>query len=144
MLRKFIWSIYAGFILFALIQLFSGSVGFTNMKRINNFKANLENHVENLEIKSNKLEDEINRLTNNVDRLILAARPLGFIEHGQKMIKILNNEIDNSLYKQDVQFQIPTFERNSNTILLVSSLFTVILFVISLFIGVILDTFKRK
>lgn len=144
MINKILWPLFAGFVLYSLIHLFTGPVGLSNMKRLDYFKVNLTEHVNDLNIKNVKLQDEIDRLNGDLDRLKQAARPLGYVEPGQKMIKILNNRVDNSLYNQDIQYQIPRFERNSNTILLVSALFTVILFVMSLLVGVISDTFKRK
>lgn len=144
MIKKILWSLYLGFVLYSIIMLYSGAAGYSNMKALNYFELNLRNHVEDLQIKSDKLNDEINRLSNDQDRLKLALRPLGYIESGQKMIKILDNNSKNSLYDMDYQYNIPNFKQNSNTILFVSVLFAVILFVISLFIGVISDTIKRK
>lgn len=144
MIKKILISIYIGFLVYCSFTLFSGAVGFSNMTALNYFKINMEEHVGVLEIKGQKLEDEISRLSNDADRLEIAARPMGYVESGQKMIKILNNKVKKTLYDLDRQYEIPAFERNSNRIILVSSLFTVILFVLSLFVGVILDTFKRK
>ena len=59
MIKKILWSIYIGFIVYSIITLFSGSTGYSNMKALNYFKINLINHVENLEMKSDKLDDEI-------------------------------------------------------------------------------------
>ncbi len=144
MINKILLSLYVGFVVYCSISLFSGSVGFSNMIALNYFKTNMKQHVESLEIKGKKLEDEINRLTNDPERLKIAARPIGYVEPGQKMIKILNSRVKKSLYEIDHQYITPIFKQNSNRILLVSSLFTVILFVMSLFIGVIRDTFKRR
>ncbi|QEN04267.1 hypothetical protein EW093_05985 [Thiospirochaeta perfilievii] len=144
MIKKFLLALYFGFVVFCLFTLFNGTAGLSNMTSLNYFKTNLETHVESLEIKGQKLEDEIIRLTSDQERLTIAARPLGFVEPGQKMIKILNNKVEKSLYDIDQQYSLPIFKQNSNYILLVSTLFTVILFVISLFIGVLRDTFKRR
>lgn len=143
MIKKLLCSIYIGFIIFSIITLFSGSVGLTNMKALNYFKVNLIRHVENLETKSIKLDDEIERLTSDVDRLKLAARPLGYIEQGQSVIKVVNSSVPKELYALDYQYETPTFKSKNNRILLVSGMFTVILFIMSLFLGVIRDTFKR-
>ncbi len=95
-------------------------------------------------MKSAKLEDEIHRLSNDEDRLKLAVRPIGYIESGQSVVKILNNKVSKSLYEIDRQFDTPIFEQNTNRILLVSTMFSAILFIISLLVGVLRDTFKRK
>lgn len=144
MIRKILWPIYAGFVVYSLITLFSGTVGFSNMKALNYFKVNLVNHVEDLGMKNNKLNDEIERLTSDNDRLKVAVRPLGYIEQGEHVIKIINSNIQKDLYDFDLQYDVPTFKQKNKTILLVSTLFTVIIFVIFLFIGVIRDTFKRE
>lgn len=143
MIKKILYSTYIGFIIFSIITLFSGSVGLSNMKALNYFKATLMNHVDDLEMKSIKLDDEITRLSTDVDRLKLAARPLGYVEQGQSVIKIINSNIPKELYDIDYQYETPKFKKKNNTILLISGMFTVILFVLSLFIGVIHDTFKR-
>lgn len=143
MISKFLWPIYIGFVAYSLFTFVTGSVGLSNMKALNYFKMNLENHVEDLEMKSAKLEDEIERLTSDVDRLKLAARPFGYIEHGQSVIKILNSNIKKRLYEIDHQYDAPVFKQNSGRILLISTLFSVILFVIFLFVGIIRETFKQ-
>ncbi len=144
MLKKIVTALYAGFVVFCIINLFSGSVGIVNLKSMKYFKGNLKQHVEELEIKNSKLEDEIVRLSSEHDRLVVASRPLGYIESGQKMIKILNNSIKKKLYDIDYQYIIPVFKQNTNVLLLVSALFTIVLFVILLLIGVLRDTFKRE
>lgn len=144
MLKKIIISVYLGFVLFSFITFFSGRVGLSNMKALNYFKTDLISHVDNLEMKSLMLQDEITRLTDSEDRLKVAARPLGYIEPGQKVIKVLNNKPGNNLYKIDRQYSLKEFKSITNKTLLVSSLFTAILFVISLFIGVIRDTYKGR
>lgn len=144
MIKKILWPIYGGFVIYSLITLFSGTLGLSNMKALDYFKVNLINHVESLEMKSIKLEDEINRLISDYDRLKLAGRPLGYFGVGEKVIKILNSNLKKRLYELDYQYEIPKFKQNTNRILLVSGLFTVILLVMSLFIGVVRDTFKRK
>ncbi|MGL1894638.1 MAG: hypothetical protein OCD02_23660 [Spirochaetaceae bacterium] len=144
MFKKISWSIYVGFSVYCIISLFSGSVGFSNMRALDYFKANMITHVEVLQMKSAKLEDEIHRLSNDEDRLKLAVRPIGYIESGQSVVKILNNKVSKSLYEIDRQFDTPIFEQNTNRILLVSTMFSAILFIISLLVGVLRDTFKRK
>jgi len=144
MIKKFLWPLYAGFVIYSLITLFSGTVGMSNMKALNYFKINMINHVQNLEMKSTKLEDEIDRLISDTDRLKLAGRPLGYIEPGQNVIKILNSNLPKELYELDHQYELPKFKQNTNRILLVSCLFTVILVVMFILVGVVRDTFKRK
>lgn len=142
MLKKILWPIYIGFIVYSLLTLVSGGGGLSNMKALNYFKLNLVNHIDSLNMKNIKLEDEIDRLASDVDRLKLAGRPLGYIEPGQSVIKILNSHLQKSLYEIDHQYEVPEFKENSSMILLLSSLFSVIFFVFFLFVGIIRDTFK--
>ena len=74
--KKIVTALYAGFVVFCIINLFSGSVGIVNLKSMKYFKGNLKQHVEELEIKNSKLEDEIVRLSSEHDRLVVASRPL--------------------------------------------------------------------
>ncbi len=144
MIKKILWSIYIGFAIYCFITLFSGAVGIQNMKALDYFKVNINVHVDELEMKSLQLEDEIKRLTMDMDRLKVAVRPIGYIEKGQKVIKIINNEVKKSLYDIDNQYNSPVFKYNTNQTLLVSAFFAAIIFIMSLLIGVLGDTFKRK
>ena len=144
MIKKILISIYVGFSIYCTISLISGPVGFNNMTSLNYFKTNLQEHVELLEIKGLKLNDEINRLSNDTERLIIAARPLGYVEKKQQMIKILNNSISKSLYDIDPQYSTPVFKKNTGRNLLTSCLFSVCLFVVFLFFDVIKSTLKKS
>ncbi len=144
MFKKIIISIYLGFVLFCTVTLFLGSVGINNYTKLKYFKNSLVEHVDSLEMKSVLLNDEINRLSTSDERLKIAVRPLGYVEPGQKVIKVLLSKLSNPLYNIDRQYDIPEFKYTTGNTLLVSSLFTVILFVISLLIGVVRDTYKRR
>lgn len=143
MIKKLLFSLYWGFIAFSLITLFSGSLGLYNMRALDYFKVNVVNHVDDLKMKNSKLNDEINRLSSDVDRLKVAARPLGYVDKGEHMIKIVNSSLTKDLYSLDYQYEVPTFKQKNGTILLVSSMIAVVLFVISLFVEVLRSTFKR-
>lgn len=144
MLKKILISVYAGFVLYSFITFFSGSGGMSNTKVLKYFKSSMVKHVEKLEIKSKLLEDEIDRLNTSQDRLKVAVRPLGYVEPGQSVLKVLNFKSKNQLYEIDRQYSFPRFKKITTQTLLVSALFSVILFVISLFIGVMRDTYKRE
>ncbi|OQY37472.1 MAG: hypothetical protein B6229_08380 [Spirochaetaceae bacterium 4572_7] len=143
MYKKILWSLYAGFVFYTLFSLFSGAVGFTNMKALSYFKNTIKTHVELLQIKSIRLEDEIFRLSDDSDRLKVAVRPLGLFESNQKVIKVLNYKVPNTLYDIDSFYNIPSFNKLTNQNLLLSIVLSVILFITLLFVGVIRDTFKR-
>ena len=144
MFKKILLSIYVGFVLYLIINLISGSVGFENAKAISYFEANIALHVEQLEIKNQKLKDEISLLSNNIDRLVVATRPLGYVQKDQNVIKVIQKQTPKRLYSIDKQYNIPEFKSNTTQNLLFSSLFSVIIFVIFLFIGVIRDTFQKS
>ena len=144
MIKKLVISAYVGIVVYCLISLFSGPVGFNNMKALNYFKTNLEQHVENLDLKGQKLNDEIERLKNDNERLTIASRPLGYVELDEKMIKILNNKVSKSLYDIDPQYIIPHFKDNTVRILLVSALFAVIIFVLTMFFDVLKATLRKN
>lgn len=143
MIRKILISLYIGFFVYCLISLISGPVGYKNLTTLDYFKTNLQEHVNQLQIKGEKLHDEINRLSTDKERITIAARPLGYVEKDEKMIKILNNSVSKSLYDIDPQFVMPTFKNNTNFILLISSLFSVVSLVLFLFIDLIKRTFEK-
>ena len=144
MKRRILWCIYIGFIVFNLVTLISGTYGLSNIHRLETFKEKLIHHADRLNLKYDKLTDEIVRLSNDHDRIKQAVRPLGYIDKNEKVIKIVNSKKGNPLYFIDRQYESPIFKPKTNKIMLVSVLLTVILFVISLLLGVLRDTFKRK
>ena len=81
-----------------VLQLFFGSGGMLDYRRLSVYRGSLQDNIEDLERINGELLSELQALGSDAERLTLQARELGYFREGEKVIRFSNSSRRQSTY----------------------------------------------
>jgi cell division protein FtsB len=88
-MAKYLFSLWAGVLIYASLFLIFGAKGFSTHRQLENEQKKQEDNIENLKIMNQELEDTMNSLLYDEDTLAVYAREQGYASPREKFIRIV-------------------------------------------------------
>jgi len=88
-MAKYLFSLWAGVLIYASLFLISGAKGFSTHRQLENEKKKQEANIENLKIINKELEEAMNSLLYDKDTLAVYAREQGYASSRERFVRIV-------------------------------------------------------
>ena len=86
---KYLFALWTGILIYALLSVLSGPMGFSAYNQLENEKRKQEANIEDLKLINRELEDTMNSLLYDKDTLAVYAREQGYAASHEKFIRIV-------------------------------------------------------
>jgi cell division protein FtsB len=88
-MAKYLFSLWAGVLIYASLFLLSGAKGFSAFRQLENEQKKQEANIESLRSINQELEDTMNSLLYDKDTLAVYAREQGYASSNEKFMRIV-------------------------------------------------------
>jgi cell division protein FtsB len=88
-MAKYLFSLWAGVLIYVSLFLMSGAKGFSTYRQLENEQKKQEANIENLKLINQELEETVNSLLYDKDTLAVYAREQGYASGQERFIRIV-------------------------------------------------------